>query len=69
MAAKKKPAIDFEAGLAALEALVTKMEGEMPLEEALQTYEEGMKLHAALAAQLDDSEKRLKTLSGAEEDE
>ncbi len=68
MATKKKP-VDFEAGLAALETLVTKMEGEMPLEEALTAYEEGVKLHAALIAQLDDSEKRLKVLSGAEDSE
>jgi len=67
--AKKKLAIDFEAGLAALEALVEKMEGEMPLEDALTAYEEGVKLHAALSAQLDESEKRLKVLSGTEAEE
>ena len=66
---KKKPDIDFEQGLAALEALVEKLEGEMPLEEAIAVYEEGVKLHGALSARLDESEKRLKTLSGMEEDE
>lgn len=67
MAAKKQQKVDFEAGLAALEALVARMEGEMPLEEAMAAYEEGMKLHAALSAQLDASEKRLRVLSGEEE--
>lgn len=67
MAAKKNAKIDFEAGLAALEALAEKMEGEMPLEEAMSAYEEGMKLYAALTAQLDASEKRLRVLSGEED--
>lgn len=66
MAAKKQTKTDFEAGLAALEALAAKMEGELPLEEAMAAYEEGMKLYAALSAQLDASEKRLTVLSGAE---
>lgn len=68
MAAKKKP-IDFEKGLEALEALVSQMEGEMPLEDAMRAYEEGVKLYAALSAQLEAGEKRLKILSGAEEDD
>ncbi len=67
MATKKKQALDFEAGLAALEALVQKMEGELPLEEAMAVYEEGVKLHAALAAQLEAGEKRLAAICGAEE--
>lgn len=65
MAAKKQAKMDFEAGLAALEALVAKMEGELPLEEAMAAYEEGMKLHAALTAQLDANEARLTVLPGA----
>jgi len=68
MAVKKSKAVDFEKGLQALEALVARMEGEMPLEESMQAYEEGMKLYAALAAQLSESEKRLKILSGTEAD-
>lgn len=64
MATKKTVKLDFEAGLAALEALVARMEGEMPLEEAMAAYEEGVKLHAALSAQLDAGEKRLRVLSG-----
>ena len=65
----KKTKIDFEAELAALESLVAKMEIEMPLDEAITAYEEGIKLHAALSAQLDESEKRLRILSGGEEAE
>lgn len=65
----KKKAVDFEAGLAALETLVSKMENEMPLEESLAAYEEGVKLHAALAAQLDASIKRMRIVSGTEDDE
>jgi len=60
----KKTAVDFEKGLAELEALVTRMEGEMPLEEAMTAYEEGVKLHKALSEALQVSEKKLKALSG-----
>jgi len=67
MAGKKKR-ISFEEGFAALEALVTKMESEMPLEESMAAYEEGVRLHQALLAQLDGSEKRMRILS-AEDDE
>lgn len=69
MAAKKNVKVDFEAGLGALEALVARMEGELSLEEAMAAYEEGVKLHAALEAQLDASEKRLRVLSGEDEGE
>ncbi len=65
--ANKKKDIDFEAGLSTLEALVAKMEGELPLAEAMAAYEEGMRLHAALLARLDESEKRLKVLPAREE--
>lgn len=65
----KKKTIDFEAGLAALEAIVSKMENEMPLEESLAAYEEGIKLHAALTAQLDASVKRMRILTSPEDDE
>ncbi len=65
---KKENSMTFEEGLAALEALVASLEGEMPLEDAMAAYEEGMKLAAALGKQLDASEKKLKTLSGGEAD-
>ncbi len=65
MAEKKKP--DFEAGLEALEQLVTRLESNaLTLEEAMKTYEEGKKLCDSLNAQLNASEKKLKVL-GEEE--
>lgn len=67
MAAKKELKIDFEAGLAALESIVERMEGELPLSEAMEAFEEGMKLYGALEKQLDASEKRLRVLSGEDE--
>jgi len=62
MAGKKKKA-SFEEGFAALEALVSKMENEMPLEESMAAYEEGMKLYQTLLSQLDANEKRMQILA------
>ena len=62
MASKKKQLL-FEDGFAALEALVSKMETEMPLEESMAAYEEGVKLYQSLLAQLDASEKRMQILT------
>ena len=48
MAAKKKPKVSFEEGMASLDELVLSMQkGDMPLEELMGAYEKGM----ALAAQ------------------
>jgi len=50
MAAKKKPKVSFEAGMASLEEMVLNMQnGNLSLDEMMSTYEAGM----ALAAQLD----------------
>lgn len=50
MAAKKKPKVSFEEGMASLDELVLSMQkGDMPLEELMGAYEKGM----ALATQLD----------------
>ena len=47
-----------------LEALVRRMEeGKLPLEETLKLYEQGVKLHRALAAELDTAEKRMLELT------
>jgi exodeoxyribonuclease VII small subunit len=54
---RKAPTANFEHSLAQLEALVARMEsGELPLEEALQSFERGVQLtrecqRALLAAQ------------------
>jgi exodeoxyribonuclease VII small subunit len=45
MTAKKLPHIPFEAALAELESLVGQLEqGELPLEDALQRFEQGVAL-------------------------
>ena len=42
--------------------------GEMPLEASMTAYEEGVKLYAQLCERLEESEKKLKILSGAQEE-
>lgn len=67
MAAKKAKARgqSFEAQLARLSELTEKLEaGDLPLEEALSAYEEGVKISRALVLQLDAAEKRIEILSG-----
>ena len=57
----------FEEKLLTLEALVQKMEGgNLPLEDTLKCYEEGMQLSRELTASLDQAEKRMLELSGGE---
>ena len=57
----------FEEKLLALEAIVQKMEsGNLPLEDTLKCYEEGMQLSRALNTSLSDAEKRMLELSGNE---
>ena len=47
-----------------LEALVRRMEeGKLPLAETLKLYEQGVKLHRTLAAELDTAEKRMLELT------
>ncbi|MBI5527092.1 MAG: exodeoxyribonuclease VII small subunit [Deltaproteobacteria bacterium] len=61
----KEKGLSFEAQLARLTELTEKLEaGDLPLEEALSAYEEGMKISRALIAQLDAAEKRIEILSG-----
>lgn len=61
MAAKKKPS--FEDQLNALEQLISSMEkGEMPLEESLRAYEEGMKMASQLERELQSATQRLTVL-------
>ena len=55
----------FEERLEALDRIVSRMEnGEMSLQESLASYEEGMKLTAALNEELNQAEKRMQELSG-----
>ncbi len=57
----------FEEKLLALEAIVQKMEnGNLPLEDTLKCYEEGIRLSRELNASLTDAEKRMLELAGGE---
>ena len=61
MATAKKT---FDGRMEELEALVRRMEeGKLPLEETLKLYEQGVKLHRTLAAELDTAEKRMLELT------
>lgn len=63
MAAKKKKPVSFEAGMQELDALVEKLSGaELPLEEAIALYEQGVALHAQLDAQLAQQKKRIEMI-------
>ena len=57
-------ALTFEEALARLEALVVRLEaGELPLEEALAAFEEGVRLARLCAGRLEDAERRIHLLS------
>lgn len=63
--AKSKPPGDltFEQAFTELETLVAKLEeGDLPLEEALATFERGQALAARCAELLDEAELKLKEL-------
>ena len=63
MARKRKP-VDFERSLRELEALVERMEeGELSLEDSLQTYERGIRLSRLCQQALDEAEKRIEILT------
>ena len=64
MATAKKT---FDTRMAELEALVQRMEaGQLPLEETLKLYEQGMKLHQTLSRELDAAEKRMLELTNGQ---
>ncbi len=53
----------FEAGLDRLEKIVKELEnGNLPLERALELFEEGMKLSESCRRQLDSAESRIEML-------
>ena len=63
MAAKKKKMRSFEEGMQELDALVEKLSSsELPLEEAIALYEQGMALHAQLEALLAQQKKRIEMI-------
>jgi exodeoxyribonuclease VII small subunit len=54
----------FEAMMAALESLVARLEsGDLPLEDALRAYEEGVSLVRRLNERLNDAERKIEVLS------
>lgn len=61
-----EPTAPFDEGLDRLEALVQKLEGgSLGLEEALATFEEGVKLTQALQAQLAQAQRRVEVLKAS----
>jgi exodeoxyribonuclease VII small subunit len=55
--------LPFEAALERLERVVERLEGgNLPLEEALRAFEEGVALSRACAAQIEDAELRVEQL-------
>jgi exodeoxyribonuclease VII small subunit len=59
--AKKKE--KFEEALQKLDAIVAKMEeGDLPLEEALKAFEEGVKLAKFCTSKLDEAERKVEKL-------
>ena len=53
----------FEEALQKLEAIVAQMEeGDLPLEEALKAFEEGVKLAKFCTAKLDEAERKVEKL-------
>lgn len=62
------PAPTFEAALTRLGEIVQKLEGgELPLEDSLRLFEEGVRLSRTAQARLDDAEKRVEELLGIDE--
>jgi exodeoxyribonuclease VII small subunit len=62
LAAKSKPA-DFEKALAELETLVGRLErGDLPLEEALKTFERGVELTRHCQAALKTAQQKVEIL-------
>ena len=60
MAAKKTKPLTFEEGLERLEQIAGQMErNELPLDELLKLYEEGMKLSSELNQKLENTTSRM----------
>lgn len=66
--AKKK--VSFEEAVGRLEKIVQRLEkGEVPLEESIVLYEEGMKLGRLCRRILDEADQRIRTLQAELEEE
>ena len=63
MTPKKRPKVSFEEGMDELARIVSRMQaGELPLEEMMASYEQGMALADALDALLASHEKRIEQI-------
>ena len=63
MAVKKKPKVSFENGMKELEMLVNGMQnGELSLEEMMESYEKGMELAEKLENMLLEHRRRIEQL-------
>jgi len=59
----EEPALKFEDALKKLEEIVQKLErGELPLEESLTCYEEGIRLSRLCHTKLEEAERRIEVL-------
>ena len=57
------PAIKFEDALSRLETIVNELEkGDLPLNDSLRIFEEGMKLSKTCLKMLDDAERKVEIL-------
>ena len=62
-----QPEPSFESALERLEAIVDRLEaGELPLEQALAAFEEGVSLSRRCAGELEAAERRIELLVGGE---
>ncbi|MEI8631815.1 exodeoxyribonuclease VII small subunit [Vibrio sp. PP-XX7] len=69
MASKKPDNMSYEATIEELEQLVNQLEqGDLPLEDALKTFERGIALTRAGQAKLNDAEQRVKILLSDSDD-
>ena len=60
---KSTEGLDFEKALAELEALVARMEkGDLPLEQALESFERGIELTRLCQSALKDAEQKVQML-------
>jgi exodeoxyribonuclease VII small subunit len=63
-ARKKAESLTFEQSMLELESLVTKMEqGDLPLEDALQSFERGIQLARHSQQKLKDAEQKVQILT------
>ena len=63
MAKQQEPAMSFEEAMEKLEGIVERLEGgDVPLETAIDLFQEGMKLSQLCGGKLELVEKRIETL-------